>query len=75
MSLSSLALQAVLVPALRSVTVTVLDLRLPVLGSELSMSIDVLLGLLVEEFQGLNEVPDDWQAIEVGQRVVLRSHL
>ena len=59
MSLSSLALQTVLVPAFRSVTVTVLDLGLPVLSSELSMSIDVLLGLFVEQFQSLNEVPDD----------------
>jgi len=73
MSLSSLALQTVLVPAFRSVTVTVLDLGLPVLSSELPMSVDVLLGLLVEQFQSLNEVPDDWRVNIDNERGVIRS--
>jgi hypothetical protein len=70
MSFSSLALQAVLVPAFRAVAVTVLDLGLPVLSSKLSMSVDILLGLLVEEFQSLDKVPDDWEVCKVNQRVV-----
>lgn len=56
MSLAGLRLQSIVVGAAGLVSMVTPDLALLVLGVQFAVRIDGLLGLLVEEFEGLDEV-------------------